>query len=594
MLSTSAGAAAAVNTIGGLHHHGLDLGHAHDTTCYYFVCRLCALKCGQQSGSPGGVAIFSDEGQLRQVRKKIHDCLQFHVNDADKFPRTVCRDCLYRLDEAHEFLIKCLESQQFLADLATHEVFDEIYDGEQPQQQQQQTAAVTTAATTTKHDHQHQPVAVGAPDETVGFHHQLVDSIDATTRANMNASDQLPDTCTIAADLEKLVDEAHHMHASDSTDITQMIQYHDGSHDIHEVDIHNHMARFAGLSVSGSNSGVAGACTMLRPVAVCANVDVDDDSLPDITLYSFDGIDATGGDSVKVPDGFDLDVDVTSAVGYQAENAVDYADRVDEMYTIEPPIEHRQPEEEMPRNVTMADLDLPDALVVQSTTCRDTDQQPDASATPSVLPAAVAAGSAKSCAQCAKTFRTNYKLNQHMRTHTQEQPFQCSHPNCGKSFRSKPGLVQHEAQHTGTHQFACPVCGKGFQVRGYLTSHMKCHSSVKPFRCGECGEEFRARQTLVDHEARHLGVKAFACARGCELRFVSKALCVRHEKLVHGVGGDDADAPPAAPVRFACTLCAKQFTRRAYLKTHMLSHTGERPFACDVSVIDLFDGHQLQ
>lgn len=53
----------------------------------------------------------------------------------------------------------------------------------------------------------------------------------------------------------------------------------------------------------------------------------------------------------------------------------------------------------------------------------------------------------KECSECGKTYKTNYKLAEHMRKHTGEQPFKCR--MCDKAFRSKIGLAQHEAKHIG-------------------------------------------------------------------------------------------------------------------------------------------------
>ena len=34
--------------------------------------------------------------------------------------------------------------------------------------------------------------------------------------------------------------------------------------------------------------------------------------------------------------------------------------------------------------------------------------------------------------------------------------------------------------------------------------------------------------------------------------------------------------------RYQCNICEKLFTRNDYLTTHMFTHTGERPYSCDI------------
>ena len=38
---------------------------------------------------------------------------------------------------------------------------------------------------------------------------------------------------------------------------------------------------------------------------------------------------------------------------------------------------------------------------------------------------------------------------------------------------------------------------------------------------------------------------------------------------------------PSAQKKHKCKICEKRFTRPSSLQTHMYSHTGEKPFACD-------------
>ncbi|KAH1002196.1 hypothetical protein HUJ04_008307 [Dendroctonus ponderosae] len=53
----------------------------------------------------------------------------------------------------------------------------------------------------------------------------------------------------------------------------------------------------------------------------------------------------------------------------------------------------------------------------------------------------------KICPECGKSYRSNYKLAEHMTMHTGEKKHKCQ--MCEKRFRSKMGLAQHEAKHTG-------------------------------------------------------------------------------------------------------------------------------------------------
>ncbi|KAJ6063273.1 hypothetical protein N7499_003888 [Penicillium canescens] len=40
--------------------------------------------------------------------------------------------------------------------------------------------------------------------------------------------------------------------------------------------------------------------------------------------------------------------------------------------------------------------------------------------------------------------------------------------------------------------------------------------------------------------------------------------------------------PSNTQKKHKCKVCDKRFTRPSSLQTHMYSHTGEKPFACDV------------
>ncbi|KAJ9576742.1 hypothetical protein L9F63_025362, partial [Diploptera punctata] len=49
------------------------------------------------------------------------------------------------------------------------------------------------------------------------------------------------------------------------------------------------------------------------------------------------------------------------------------------------------------------------------------------------------------CKFCAKLFAKNFDLQQHLRSHTGEKPFQCV--VCGRAFSQKSNVKKHMATH---------------------------------------------------------------------------------------------------------------------------------------------------
>lgn len=110
--------------------------------------------------------------------------------------------------------------------------------------------------------------------------------------------------------------------------------------------------------------------------------------------------------------------------------------------------------------------------------------------------------------------------------------------------------------------FRCKVCGEPFQRVSYLLTHASAHLRD----CGLCGKHLEHSENLKLHLRGHRET-AFRCGV-CGQSFTLRGN-LRTHMMIHS-----GERP------YGCTVCGKSFGRRATLVRHVRSHTGEKPFTC--------------
>ncbi|XP_055606822.1 endothelial zinc finger protein induced by tumor necrosis factor alpha-like [Uranotaenia lowii] len=557
-------------------------------------CRLCLKKCAQITYDGGGMYVNSQDGLLRELPRKILECIALEVSDNEPqlFSKLVCGECICKLDYFHEFRENCRKCQSFFQEMLA------FYQAE---------AAVSQQQSQDVHSQMLQEISLSGSDfldgsnkdyefiiesfekEDISFNSnaealQLKKELEMTIQQNqihhhgkfidMRAEDHLGEPGTASG----VIPPSEETCFNNLDAIAESIAQHEGGFEQSEVQAAQDdldYDDFVGIEtavrtsiseiqihqmISEQNYSTAGEIHIDHPTEASSNTALESALDESITLHELQPT-----SSISIEQHQNLEQDTTT--------------KPHSPFAPAPSFEADQNHEQEPVYVPVPEFgqDTPQPLLSPSPPLSNHAEEeiPGPDITPKNSPTVneqpkLQLLDNKTCDICGKVCPSQSKLKIHRNTHLNITPFSCPMENCQKAFKSKKGLDEHVAKHTGEFSIACDICGKGFLNQSYLTAHLRIHTEEKTFRCNICKQAtFKSKRALIDHRNRHLGLKPFECGQ-CGKQFTNRYLQQQHEQTVH------------SGARWPCPDCGKYFTCKSYMKVHQRSHTNDKPFVCKV------------
>ncbi|VDI58875.1 Hypothetical predicted protein [Mytilus galloprovincialis] len=178
----------------------------------------------------------------------------------------------------------------------------------------------------------------------------------------------------------------------------------------------------------------------------------------------------------------------------------------------------------------------------------------------------------RSCKICDDKLFTNMKAYEsHMLNHFYDflGPMKCA--KCNLTCKNKKAYKQHIASHGVS--LVCEHCGKVCSDQHALRHHIVTHNLSK--KCEVCGKMLN-KYSLKNHMTKVHGEKEKAACPHCG-RLVNQSYMNAHIEEMHNKVKTVDERK-----KKVCDICGKVFKRPGLLKTHMVVHTGERPYVCEV------------
>ena len=194
---------------------------------------------------------------------------------------------------------------------------------------------------------------------------------------------------------------------------------------------------------------------------------------------------------------------------------------------------------------------------------------------------------ALTCYICMKKFQIKFRLEDHLKTHKQDNMISCD--LCSKSFPTNYTKQRHTFEMHGGQQmeYVCEICHSKFSLERNLKRHITDFHSTESseYPCTICDTKFARSDNLEQHyKEKHNIDKRKQIFKGindesisykcslCDSVFTRNYVLRRHIATVHG----------NLDTTFACTMCGKSFGRKDNLQRHSetIHKQGDDNFSC--------------
>ena len=144
--------------------------------------------------------------------------------------------------------------------------------------------------------------------------------------------------------------------------------------------------------------------------------------------------------------------------------------------------------------------------------------------------------------------------------------YSCQH--CQLTFTLRRFLKTHicpELKKASEKICQCDQCGRAFSSVSQLNRHRLGHTEERPFKCTECPKAFKTEREHKKHMTFHNG---------------EEVQCEFCEQMCIGVYSYKLHVKRKHRYKLECEVCKREFTNRPTFRTHMRTHTNEKPFVC--------------